>query len=592
MTDFLPICKKDLKERGWQELDIILVTGDAYVDHPSYGTAVIGRVLEDSGFKVGVIAQPDWKRPDDFLKLGKPKLFFGVTAGNLDSILSNYTPNRAMRKKDDYSPGGKTGLRPNRASIVYSNRIKELFPDIPIVLGGIEASLRRLAHYDWWDDDVRRSILIDSKADMLVYGMGEKQVLEIAESLRKGEDIKELENIKGTVIIKKDISTLKNYIIIPSFEEVKLDKNKFTDAIKAVYFENNPYTGKAIVQKHSDRFIVQLPPREPLAVKELDRIYALNYEREWHPVYNKDGGVPGFETVRFSIISHRGCPGECNFCSLGLHQGRIIESRSVESILKEIEVLTNKKSFRGTIQDIGGPTANLYAASCLLWEQRIGGCKNKRCLSPQKCSNLKLGYDKTLKLWDMIMKMPKVKHLFIGSGIRYDLLVDKYSDKYLEALCRSHVSGQLKAAPEHTDEYVLDMMNKPSFSVYEKFVERFNRTNKAVNKKQYLVNYFISAHPGCDLEKAFKMSQYLARHNIHPEQIQDFIPLPMTISGSIYWTGKNPFTGKYVYSAKTIKDKKMQRALMQYSQPKNKGLVLEALEKLGKMHCKKVYYER
>jgi len=561
-TRFLPICREDLKERGWDELDIIIISGDAYVDHPSFGAAVISRVLEAAGFKVGIIAQPDWKTSDDFLKLGKPRLFFGITAGNMDSILSNYTINRSKRKKDDYSPGGMIGLRPNRATIVYANKVRELFPETPIILGGIEASLRRLAHYDFWSDAVRRSILPDAKADLLVYGMGEKQIVEIARRIAKGEDVKSLDNIRGTVVVKKTLDGLKNYIEIPSFEEVEKDKDKFNEAFKLFYLESDPVRGKTIAQKHGDRFIVQLPPEKPLTPKELDNIYLLDYVRLSHSDYDKDGGVPGFETVKNSIISHRGCNGECSFCSLGLHQGRIIQSRSRESIVKEIETLTQQKYFKGTITDIGGPTANLYAADCKSWERR-GACKDKKCLMPSKCPNLKLGYDETLSLWARVKKIKGVKHVFIGSGLRYDLLTDKYSERYLSALCREHISGYLKVAPEHTSSKVLELMNKPGIRAYEKFVRKFQDINRELGKKQFIVNYFITSHPGADKKASLEMARYLSERKIRPEQIQDFIPLPMTVSSAMYWTAKNPFTGEAVYVPRDIKEKKWQRALIQ-----------------------------
>jgi len=562
MNKFLPVSKKDIEERGWDELDVIIITGDAYVDHPAFGAAVIARVLEQAGYKVGIISQPDWKTSDDFLKLGKPKLFFGITAGNMDSILANYTINRSKRKEDDYSPGGKIGLRPNRATIVYANKIRELFPDTPIVLGGIEASLRRLAHYDFWSDAVRRSILLDAKADLLVYGMGEKQIVEIANRLKKGEAVKNLDNICGTVIIKKDISGLKNYFEIPSFEEIEKDKDKFNEAFRLFYLEADPITGKTIVQKHGDRFVIQLPPERPLTRQELDNIYLLDYARMPHPSYDKEGGVPGFETVKNSIISHRGCNGECSFCSLGLHQGRIVQSRNRDSIVKEIENLTKEKYFKGTITDIGGPTANLYAAHCELWKTR-GACRNKQCLMPSKCQNLKLGYDESLSLWNRVKKIKGVKHVFISSGLRYDLLTDKYSDRYLKALCRDHVSGYLKVAPEHTVDKVLELMNKPCIRVYERFVKKFQDINKELGKKQFIVNYFITSHPGSDKFASLEMARYLSSRHIRPEQIQDFIPLPMTASSVMYWTGKNPFTDEKVYVPKDIKKRKWQRALIQ-----------------------------
>ncbi len=581
--DFLPMSKYDMKNRGWKELDVILITGDAYVDHPSYGTAIIGRVLEDAGFRVGIISQPDWKNIDDFSMLGKPRLFFGITAGNLDSIIANHTTTRNKRKSDDYSPGGKPCLRPNRASIVYSNRVKEVFPDTPIVLGGIEASLRRLAHYDHWSDEVRASILIDSRADILVYGMGERQVVEIAGRLRRGED---LDGICGTTIIKKDITSL-SVVIIPSFEDVHTNKRRFNEAFKLWYAECDPFHGKTVVQPHGNRFVVQFPPALPLSMKELDHIYQLPFVRRWHPVYDADGGVPGFETVRFSVTSHRGCCGQCSFCSLFAHQGRIVQSRSIASIVKEVETIANLDGFKGTITDIGGPTANMYQASCRHWT-KTGACRNKMCLSQARCKELKTGYGQTINMWTEVMKNPKVNHLFVASGIRYDLLIENESEKYLKLLCKYHVGGQLKVAPEHTSDYVLKLMNKPSFKVYEKFAARFRKINKELNKKQYLVNYFISAHPGSNLEATCQMSLFLAHNKIRPEQIQDFIPLPMTVSGCMYHTEKHPLTGEHVYVARDTKEIRMQRALIQSNQPQNKTLVLEALTKLDKLHLQSV----
>ena len=589
IKEFLPISRRDMESRGWKELDVILVTGDAYVDHPSYGAAMIGRVLEEAGFKVGIIAQPDWRRSDDFIKLGRPKLFFGVTAGNIDSMVANYTANKKLRNDDDYSPGAKPRIRPDRATIVYTNKIKEAFPNIPVVAGGMEASMRRLAHYDYWSDQVRRSILMDSKADILVFGMGERQVVEIAKRLQKGDDRTELNGIHGTVVIKNSLEGIKDHAPIPSFEEVCSDKDKFNEAFKVIYSESDPFRGKTIVQKHGERFVIQFPPALPLTSQELDKIHLLNYARRWHPVYDKEEGVPGLETVRFSVISHRGCPGGCSFCSLYLHQGRIVQSRSAESIAAEVRLLAQEKDFRGTTTDIGGPTANLYKVECKLWEGK-GACKDKECLNPEKCKNLTLGYDATLKLWDKVKEIPKVKHIFIGSGVRYDLLVDARSDEYLKRLCEHHVSGQLKVAPEHSEDRVLRLMHKSSFTTYEKFAKRFEEVSRRLNKKQYLVNYFICGHPGATLEDALNLSLLLMKSHIHPEQVQDFIPLPMTISGAMYFTEKDPFTGKNIYVAKGLRERKMHRALLQHNQPKNKKYVIEALRKLNKLGLKKLFF--
>ncbi len=588
MRDFLPVSKEDLKRRGWSELDIILVTGDAYVDHPSYGAALIGRVLENAGFKVGIIAQPDWQTLDDFKRLGRPKLFFGVTAGNIDSMLARYTANKKIRNADDYSPGGRALLRPERASIIYTNKLQQAFKGVPIVLGGIEASMRRFTHYDYWSDKVRRSLLLDSKADMLVYGMGEKQILEIAYCLKDGADITGLDNIRGTVITRRSLDGFRDYVSISSFEEIVQDKDVFNTAFKTIYSESDPISGKAIVQKCGDRFLVQYPPAQPLTMEEMDEIYALPYMRNWHPTYDKDGGVPGFETVRNSITSHRGCSGGCSFCSLYLHQGRIVQSRSIESIVKEIAVIAEDRRFRGTITDIGGPTANMYMALCPSWE-KTGACRNKQCLVPEKCKNLKLGYEHSICLWNKLKKIPRVKHVFVGSGVRYDLLIDHSSDRYLHELCASHISGQLKVAPEHCINSVLELMNKPQFEIYEKFIDRFQMVNKRLGKKQYLVNYFIAGHPGARLEDAFELAVYLAKNHIHPEQVQDYIPLPMTLSGSMYYTEKNPLTGKHLYVAKTQSERAMQRALLQYKNPQNRKRILRALKILHKESLKKLF---
>jgi len=560
---FLPISKADLISRGWDELDIILVTGDAYVDHPSYGAALIGRVLERAGFTVGVIAMPDWRKKDDFMRLGRPRLFFGVTAGNMDSMVSNYTANKKLRSEDEYAPGGRSGLRPDRAAIIYTNRIKEAFPGVNVVLGGIEASMRRLAHYDYWSDKVRRSVLLDAKADILVYGMGEHQIVEIAKRLDKGEEIKTLDNISGTAVIKNDISGLSGYVEIPSFEDVSTDKSFYRRAFNAVYAESDPFRGKTIIQKHGERYVVQLPPAMPLSSEELDDIYELVYARNWHPSYDEKGGVPGFETVRFSVTSHRGCAGGCSFCSLFLHQGRIIQSRSRDSITREIKDLSRRRDFHGTINDIGGPTANLYKAECVKWKA-AGACRDKQCLVPHKCDNLKLGYDETLRLWEDVRSIQGVKHLFIASGLRCDLLIEKYADKYLEALCAHHVSGRLKVAPEHSVNNVLRLMNKPRFETYEKFRARFEAVNKRLGKKQYLVSYFILSHPGTTQKDAEHLAKWLNREHIRPEQVQDYLPLPMTLSSCMYYTGQDPFTGEKLFVAKKMTDRKMQRLIVQH----------------------------
>ena len=589
MNNLLPTTKEEASARGWNELDIIIVTGDAYVDHPSYGAAIIGRVLEAEGFRVGIIAQPDLKKPHDLQRLGRPRLFFGVTAGNLDSMLANYTANKKFRSEDEYSPGGKRGFRPDRATLIYTNNIKQAFDNMPVVIGGMEASMRRLAHYDYWSDTVRRSILLDSKADILVYGMGETQVVEIAKRLKSGENIKNLNNISGTVVARNSIDAFPDALSIPSFEEVALDRGKFNEAFKLSYMEQDPVRGRAIIQPHAGRFVIQLPPAKPLPTKEMDRIYGLPFTRKPHPSYKKAGGVPGLETVKFSILSHRGCPGECSFCSLYAHQGRIVQSRSASSILREIEHIASQPDFTGSITDIGGPTANLYRAGCELWETK-GACKGRRCLVPEKCNSLKLGYAQTLELWKQAGMIPRVKHIFVGSGIRYDLLNSEESDKYFKELCENHISGQLKVAPEHTRTHVLKLMRKSAFRAYEEFVERFEAVNKKIRKKQFLVNYFIVAHPGTTLEDAVSMALQLKDMGIYPEQIQDYIPLPMTASAAMYYTERDPFTGQGVYVAKNLRERKLQRALVQFKNPDNKRYVIEALTKLNKTALMKDFY--
>ncbi|MDD5173986.1 MAG: YgiQ family radical SAM protein [Candidatus Omnitrophica bacterium] len=586
MNSFLPTSKKEMAERGWNELDIVLVTGDAYVDHPSYGVALIGRVLEGGGFRVGIIAQPDCRNTDDFKALGRPRLFFGVTAGNLDSMVANYTANKKVRNIDDYSPGGRSHLRPDRASIVYANRLQQVYKGVPIILGGMEASMRRLAHYDYWSDKIRRSLLLDAKCDILVYGMGEKQMLEIALRIRNGEETDLLDNIRGTVVVRKSVDSVLDPVSVPSFEDVSKDKHKFNQAFKNIYAEADPIRGRTIVQKHGDRFVIQHPPAIPMTTEELDRIYTLPFMRDWHTSYDKAGGVPGFDMVRNSITSHRGCAGGCSFCSLYLHQGRHVQSRSVGSILKEIKTISEDKKFKGTITDIGGPTANMYMAKCHLWKDS-GACRDKRCLVPETCRHFKTGYEHSLDLWKRLKAMPKVKHVFIGSGVRYDLLTESYSDEYLNELCAHHVSGQLKVAPEHSVNHVLDLMNKPRFSLYEKFIDRFERVNRRLNKKQFLVNYFIVGHPGARLDDALNLALYLAKKHINPEQVQDFIPLPMTLSGAMYYTEEDPFTGKKIYVAKYPHERMMQRALLQYKNPQNRQYILKALKILDKENLKK-----
>lgn len=613
LSKFLPMSPEEVKARGWKELDVILVTGDAYVDHSSFGTAIIGRVLEDAGFRVGIIAQPRWENPEDFKKLGKPRLFFSVSAGNTDSMVSNLTPGLKPRNKDAYSPGGKTGLRPNRAAIIYSNRIKEAFPDMPIVLGGIEASMRRFAHYDYLSDKVRQSILADAPADLVVYGMGELQIVEIAKRLQAGEDIKGIRDISGTVWkmevkawkelkgkgkekageqdesenateeVAKDKSLdpaefFKEYVEIPSFSEVSQDKAVFAKAFRTYFLEQNPVTGKGIVQPHPKTIIIQNKPMRPLTEAELDHVYELPYTGETHPSYTEP--VPALEMVKFSLTTHRGCFGGCSFCAITQHQGRMIASRSIESILREAKKLTQKPDFKGIINGVGGPTANMYGMECRSWEKK-GACLDKACLYPRVCPALDTSHKKLLELMHRLRELPGVRHVFTGYGVRYDLALE--DEEYLEELCAHHISGQLRIAPEHFSGRVTDTMSKPGKEVYEKFADRFNAFNKKCGKEQYIVNYLMSGHPGCTLKDMIEMAEYVRDHGGYTEQVQDFTPTPMTVSTCMYFTGLDPFTGKKVYVARDKKEKAMQRALMHYRNPANYELVYEALERAGRI---------
>jgi len=586
---YLPISKYDVEQRGWDCLDVILITGDAYVDHPSYGVAVIGRYLESKGYRVGIISQPDWRDTKHFMKLGRPRLYFGITAGNVDSMIANYTSNKIPRKTDDYSPEKNQNQRPDRAVIVYANRVRECYKDVPIVIGGLEASLRRLAHYDYWDDKVRRSILLDSRADILVYGMGERQILEITDKLSEGETVESLGWIRGTAVVSDGYQHLKKYEMLPSFEDVSEDKDKFNEAFRVMYNNMNPFTAKPLVQKHQDRYVIQYPPALPFTTEELDEVYDLKYVRHWHPIYNNLGGVRGYETVKFSIVSHRGCPGECSFCSLYAHQGRIVQSRSAASVLREAEQLAAQKYFKGTITDVGGPSANLFAADCANWTKK-GFCKDKKCLGAEKCKNLKLGYESFLKLLRRIKEIPNVKHVFVGSGFRYDLLTDKASRPFLEEIMKSYISGQMKVAPEHVDDSMLKLMNKPKFKAYDDFYKTFQDINKSLENKVYAVNYFIMSHPGETLKDALNTALFFIDRRMHPEQIQDYIPLPMTASGAMYHTGKDPFTGETVYVPKTLNERVKHRALVQYKNPGNKKYVLECLEELNEKHMVKYFF--
>ncbi|ACQ54848.1 YgiQ family radical SAM protein [Clostridium botulinum] len=576
--DFLPISKEDLKKRNIDVLDFIIVTGDAYVDHPSFGTAIIGRVLEREGFTVGIIAQPNWNNIEDFKKLGKPKYGFLVNSGNIDSMVNHYTASKKKRHDDFYSPGGKSGYRPDRAVIVYCNKIKEAFKDSPIIIGGIEASLRRFAHYDYWDNSVRRSILEDSSADLLIYGMGEKPIVQVSNLLRYGMKIDSIKNVRGTTYIERDISPLKDYIEIPSFEEVSTNKKSYAEAYKIQYYEQDSIRGKTLVQKHKERYVVQNPPQPPLSQEEMDEVYALPYARTYHPMYEAEGGIPAIKEVKFSITSHRGCYGSCSFCALTFHQGRVIQNRSQDSILKEANMMTNMKDFKGYIHDVGGPTANFRHRACKVQEEH-GTCKNKQCVFPKACKNLIIDHKEYLSLLKKIRKIPNVKKVFIRSGIRFDYLMYDKNDEFFKELCEHHISGQLKVAPEHISDKVLNLMGKPTRNVYDSFVKKYYDINKKIHKNQFLVPYLMSSHPGSDLKAAIELAQYIKKMGYTPEQVQDFYPTPGSLSTTMYYTGINPLTEEKVYVPKEQKEKRMQRSLLQFSIPDNYDLVKEALIK-------------
>lgn len=579
--EFLPISKEDLKRRNIDQLDFIIVTGDAYVDHPSFGSAIIGRTLEAQGYTVGIIAQPKWSDAEDFKKLGKPKYGFLVNSGNIDSMVNHYTAAKKKRRDDFYSPGGESGHRPDRAVIVYCNRIREAFKDIPIVIGGIEASLRRFAHYDYWDNKVRRSILLDSKADLLSYGMGEKTIVQIADLLKYGMDIKNLKSVRGTCYLTKDISELDKYVEVPSFEEVSTDKMDYNKSYKLESDEQDPIRGKIVVQKHGDRYLVQNPPQLPLSQEEMDLTYNLPYTRTYHPCYEAKGGIPAITEVKFSITSHRGCYGSCSFCALTFHQGRMIQNRSEESIVDEAKLLTTLEDFKGYIHDIGGPTANFRHKSCKLQEEH-GTCKSKQCMFPKPCKNLIIDHKEYLGVLKKVRALPGIKKVFIRSGIRYDYLIHDKNLDFFNDLCKHHISGQLKVAPEHVSPKVLAQMGKPTREVYDRFVKKYFEINKKLDKNQFLVPYLMSSHPGSDLHAAIELALYIKEMGYTPEQVQDFYPTPGSLSTTIYYTGINPFTGENVYIPKTQEEKNMQRALLQYALPQNHGLVKKALQKAGR----------
>ncbi|MFW5649959.1 MAG: YgiQ family radical SAM protein [Acetivibrio ethanolgignens] len=580
--DFLPISKEDMKKRGWTEVDFVYVIGDAYVDHHSFGPAIISRVLESHGYKVGIISQPDWKKDESIAVFGKPRLGFLICGGNMDTMVNHYTVAKKHRKQDAYTPGGVMGKRPDRATIVYGNLIRRTYKDSPIIIGGIEASLRRLGHYDYWSDSVKRSILLDSGADILSYGMGEHSIVEIADALDSGLAVSDITFIQGTVYRAKSLEDVYDYKLLPDFDRIKSEKRAFAESFYIQYCNTDPYSGQRLVEKYKEmEYVVQNPPAKPLTQEEMDEVYSLPYMRTYHPSYEKEGGVPAMKELAFSLVSNRGCFGGCNFCALTFHQGRIVQTRSHESIIEEARLLTQEKDFKGYINDVGGPTANFRHAACEKQKTR-GACPTKQCLFPAPCKNLKIDHQDYCELLKKLRSLPKVKKVFIRSGIRFDYLSHDKDRRFTRELCEHHVSGQLKVAPEHVSDKVLKLMGKPENAVYERFIKEYKKINKELDKKQYVVPYLMSSHPGSDMKEAVKLAEYIRDLGYMPEQVQDFYPTPATISTCMYYTGLDPRTKEKVYVPKTMKEKQMQRALIQYRNPENYELVAEALRIAGR----------
>lgn len=578
MGQFLPINREEMDERGWQEVDFVYVCGDAYVDHPSFGAAIICRTLEANGFKVAFLSQPDWHNVEEFRQFGKPKLGFLISSGNIDSMVNHYTVSKKRRHKDSYTPGGKGFKRPDRAVIVYSQMARQAYPDTNIIIGGIEASLRRLAHYDYWSDKVRKSIIIDANADLLMFGMGENSIIEVAEALESGLEIKYLTYLDGTVYKTKNIDDLSDYIMLPSFEEITSSKRKYAESFQTQYLNTDHYNAKILVEPYQGWYVVQNRPNRPLTQREFDRAYGYDYNRTYHSSYEH---VPAIDEVKFSLISNRGCFGSCNFCALAFHQGRIIQARSHESILAEANKMVWDPDFKGYIHDVGGPTANFRDTACEKQKTK-GACPTKQCLWPQPCKNLKVDHEDYLSLLTKLRQLPNVKKVFVRSGIRYDYLMYDKNDHFFEELVQHHISGQLKVAPEHISNHALDKMGKPRRGLYEKFVDKYYRLNEKYDKKQFLVPYLMSSHPGCRLEDAIELAEYLRDIHHQPEQVQDFYPTPGTLSTTMYYTGLDPRDMTEVYVPKDPKEKAMQRALIQYKNPKNYDLVYEALIKANR----------
>lgn len=579
---FLPISKEDMNRAGIEQLDFVYIIGDAYVDHPSFGHAVISRVLEANGYSVGIISQPDWKDDGSIAVLGRPRLGFLVSAGNMDSMVNHYFVSKKHRPNDAYSPGGEAYKRPDRATIVYGNLIRKTYKDVPIIIGGIEASLRRLAHYDYWSDNLKRSILLDSQADIISYGMGEKSIVEIADALASGIDVKDISFISGTVYKTRDISGVYDGITLPTYEEMKAKPKRYADSFAVQYQNTDPYNGKSLIEEYPHQiYVVQNPPQKPLTTEELDSVHELPYMRTYHPSYEEKGGVPAISEIKFSLTSNRGCFGGCNFCALTFHQGRIVQARSHDSLIREAAQMTKEPDFKGYIHDVGGPTANFRHPSC---EKQMtkGVCRNKQCLFPKPCQNLHIDHSDYLELLKKLRSLPGVKKVFIRSGIRFDYLLADKDDTFFTEMLKYHISGQMRVAPEHISDAVLSKMGKPGRTVYEQFVQKYDKINGKLKKEQFLVPYLMSSHPGSTLKEAVELAEYLRDTGCKPEQVQDFYPTPSTVSTVMYFTGINPLDGSKVYVCRNPHEKAMQRALIQYSDPKNYDLVKEALVKTGR----------
>ena len=577
--EFLPITRREMLDRGWDVCDFVYIIGDAYVDHPSFGHAIISRVLENHGYNVGIISQPDWKNPKSIDVFGRPRLGFLVSGGNMDSMVNRYSVTKHRRKTDAFTPGGVMGKRPDYATTVYCNLIRQTYKDVPILIGGIEASLRRLGHYDYWSDTMKRSILLDSQADLLMYGMGEKTIVEVADALNSGLDVKDITYIDGTVFKTKAPDDSLPTITLPSFAEIKADRRRYAESFKIQYANCDPFTAKRLAEPYDNFFVVQNPPQKPLTTAEMDAVYDLPYMRAYHPSYEKAGGVPAIEEVKFSLISNRGCFGACSFCALTFHQGRIVQTRSHESILREAEIMVKDRDFKGYIHDVGGPTANFRHPAC---EKQLskGACGGRQCLYPTPCKNMNADHSDYVALLRKLRKLPGVKKVFIRSGIRFDYLLADKKDTFFRELVQYHISGQLKVAPEHVSDAVLARMGKPKNAVYNQFVEKYFALNRQYNMNQYLVPYLMSSHPGSTLKEAVELAEYIRDMGYNPEQVQDFYPTPSTLSTVMYCTGLDPRTMERVYVPTDPHEKAMQRALIQYRDPKNYALVRDALMKV------------